>query len=218
MILLSTDLPKIFQANHEGRHMPHKFDSRHKFRLLSEERQAAFQPEKLLRDLGLTEGMALADIGCGPGFFTLPAAQIVGEHGAVYAADINGEMLSTVRSRASEAELTNIHLVKTSDREIPIAPGSCDFVLLAFIIHEVEHRASFLHRAARLLKPSGRLVVLEWEKIEEEAGPPIEERLTSEDLLADAQAAGLQPVEERSLTPSHYLRVFERAAERATSV
>lgn len=195
--------------------MPQKFDSRHKFRLLSEERQAALQPETLLRGVGLAEGMSLADIGCGPGFFTIPAAQIVGEQGSVYAADINGEMLSTVRSRATEAGLPNVRIVKTSDREIPIAPRSCDVVLLAFIIHEIEHRASFLHRATRLLKPSGRLVILEWEKIEEPAGPPVEERLTHEDVRADAQAAGLQPIEERALTSDQYLSVFERAAERA---
>lgn len=195
--------------------MPHRFDARQRFRLLSEEREAALQPDFLLRDLGLGEGMTLADIGCGPGFFTIPAARIVGENGGIFAADIEGEMLSTTRSRANEAGLTNVRIVKTSDREIPIAPNTCDFVLLAFIIHEVEHRASFLHRAARLLKPGGRLAILEWEKVEETAGPPVEERLTPEDVVADAEAAGLKPVEERSVTPTQYLRVFERAPQRA---
>lgn len=196
--------------------MPQRFDARQRFRLLSEERLAALQPEKLLRELGLAEGMTLGDIGCGPGFFSIPAAQIVGEHGSVFAADIEGEMLSTVRSRASEAGLTNVHVVKTNDREIPIAPESCDFVLLAYMLHEIEHRASFLHRASRLLKPGGRLVILEWEKIEQPIGPPLEERLTPEDAVADAQAAGLRQVAERSLTPDQYLRVFERASESAS--
>ena len=192
--------------------MPHKFDARNKFRLLSEERHAALQPEKLLRDIGLTTGMTLADIGCGPGFFSIPAAQIVGPNGSIYAADIQGDMLSTVRTRASEADLTNIRVVKTNDRESPITSASCDVVLLAFVIHEIDSRASFLHRAARLLKPGGRLVILEWEKIEEPSGPPLDERMTPEDTLADAQAAGLHLAEARSLTPSHYLRIFELAA------
>jgi ubiquinone/menaquinone biosynthesis C-methylase UbiE len=191
--------------------MPHRFDARQRFRLLSEERQAALQPESLLRSLGLKAGMTLADIGCGPGFFTLPAAEIVGKNGGVFAADIEGEMLSTVRSRVNEAGLTNTRIVKTNEREIPIAPETCDFVLLAFVIHEIESRASFLHRAARLLKSGGRLVILEWEKIEESVGPPVEERLTPEDVVSDAQAAGLKTVEERSITDDQYLRVFERA-------
>ena len=91
--------------------MPHRFDARQRFRLLSEERQAALQPESLLRSLGLKEGMTLADIGCGPGFFTLPAAQIVGPSGSVFAADIEGEMLSTVRSRVTAEGLTNVRIV-----------------------------------------------------------------------------------------------------------
>jgi len=157
--------------------------------------------------------MTIADIGCGPGFFTIPAAQIVGPGGVALAADIQGEMLSAVRSRAQEHGLTNVRIVKTNDREIPIPPGICDFVLMAFMLHEVEHRASFLHRAARTLKPNGRLIALEWEKVESPVGPPLEDRISPEELLADAQAAGLYVVEERALTDTQYLRAFARASQ-----
>lgn len=191
--------------------MPQRFDTRKRSLLLSEERVALLQPEKLLRDLGLRKGMTLADIGCGPGFFTIPAAQIVGPTGLALAADIQGEMLSSVRSRALENGLENVRIVKTNDREIPIPEGTCDFALLAFMLHEVENRASFLHRAARILKPKGRLIALEWDKVAESVGPPVEDRITPEELLADAQAAGLRVVEERALTETQYLRVFERA-------
>jgi ubiquinone/menaquinone biosynthesis C-methylase UbiE len=190
--------------------MPQRFDTRKRFHLLSDERAAALQPEKLLRELGLGEGMTIADIGCGPGFFTIPAAQIVGPTGVALAADIQGEMLSAVRTRALEHGLTNVRIVKTNDREIPIAPGSCDIALLAFTLHEVEFRASFLHRAARALKPNGRLLALEWDKVEGPIGPPLEDRISPEELVADAQAAGLRVVGERSLSDDQYLRVFER--------
>lgn len=193
--------------------MPQRFDTRKRLLLLSEERVALLQPEKLLRDLGLRKGMTLADIGCGPGFFTIPAAQIVGPTGLTLAADIQGEMLSSVRSRALEHGLENVRIVKTNDREIPIPEGTCDFALLAFMLHEVDNRASFLHRAARILKPNGRLIALEWDKVAEPVGPPVEERISPEELLADAQAAGLRVVDERALTETQYLRVFERATQ-----
>lgn len=192
--------------------MPQRFDTRKRFHLLSDERAAALQPEKLLRDLGLGEGMTIADIGCGPGFFTIPAAQIVGPTGLALAADIQGEMLSAVRSRALEHGLTNVRIVKTNDREIPIPPGTCDFALLAFMLHEIEHRASFLHRAARALKSGGKLVTLEWDKVEGPNGPPQEDRISPEELIADALAAGLHVVDELSLSSDQYLRVFERSA------
>jgi len=193
--------------------MPQRFDTRKRYHLLSEEREATLQPEKLLRDLGLSEGMTIADIGCGPGFFTIPAAKIVGEQGHALAADIQGEMLSTVRSRALEHGLSNVRIVKTNDREIPIASGSCDYVLLAFTLHEIDHRASFLHRAARTLKPGGRMIVIEWDKAPGPIGPPLEDRITPEELAADAQAAGLRQMEERALASDQYLRVYEQHAQ-----
>ncbi|MGH2486323.1 MAG: class I SAM-dependent methyltransferase, partial [Ktedonobacterales bacterium] len=95
--------------------MPTKFDARKRQSLLSEERELALKPEKLLRELGLKEGNTMADIGCGPGFFTVPAAQIVGEKGVVLAADVQGEMLSAVKSHITEKGLKNVRVVKTSD-------------------------------------------------------------------------------------------------------
>lgn len=188
--------------------MPQKFDVRLRQELLSEQREAALQPESLLRRLGVRRGDTLADIGCGPGFFTIPAAEIVGEEGMVLAADIQGEMLSAVRSRAAERSLANVHVVKTSDKEIPIPSASCDIVLMAFVLDEVEQRSSFLHRAARLLKPGGRLAVLEWEKEQQPDGPPLADRISPEELLADASAAGLYLDEQRDLNDQQYLCVF----------
>lgn len=188
--------------------MPHKFDTRNRNLLLTDERYEALKPETLLRSLGLKRGQTMADIGCGPGFFTLPAATIVGPNGLVYAADVQGEMLSAVRSRAAEQGLENVRLVKTSDTEVPGQAGTCDLVLLAFMIHEVPMRSRFLHRAARLAKPSGRVAILEWEKRDQSKGPSLEDRITPEELIADALAAGLKLHEQRSLNDDQYLCIF----------
>ncbi|HLJ82134.1 MAG TPA: class I SAM-dependent methyltransferase [Ktedonobacterales bacterium] len=192
--------------------MPHKFDTRNRNLLLSEERHEALKPEELLRSLGLKRGQTMADIGCGPGFFTVPAATIVGPRGLVIAGDVQGEMLSAVRSRVAEQGLENVRVVKTSDMEVPLPPGTCDLVLLAFILDEVPQRARFLHRAARLAKPSGRIAVLEWEKHETPVGPPLEDRISPEELIADAAAAGLTMEEQRALNEHQYLCVFVPAA------
>jgi ubiquinone/menaquinone biosynthesis C-methylase UbiE len=190
--------------------MSHKFDVRNKHKLLADERHEELQPETLLRSLGLQPGDTIADIGCGPGFFTIPAARIVGEQGHVFAADIQGEMLTAVRSSAAERGLTNVQLVKTSDTEIPLPPESCDVALLAFVLHEVPQRSLFLLRVAHVLKPTGRVAVLEWEKVAEPHGPPVEERIARDELLADAEAAGLRLEETREITPSQYLSTFVR--------
>lgn len=188
--------------------MPHKFDSRNKHLLLSEERHEALKPETLLRSLGLKRGQTMADIGAGPGFFTVPAATIVGTNGLVIAGDVQGEMLSAVRSRVAEQGLENVRVVKTSDTEVPLPPATCDLVLLAFVLDEVPLRSRFLHRAARLAKPGGRIAVLEWEKHETPVGPPLEDRISPEELIADAAAAGLTLQEQRALNEDQYLCVF----------
>jgi ubiquinone/menaquinone biosynthesis C-methylase UbiE len=191
--------------------MPIKSDPRHKDRLLSEERHGRLQPKTLLRSLGLKAGDSVADIGCGPGFFTLPAAEIVGSDGLVVAADIQGEMLTTVRVRAAEQGLSNVRLVKTSETEVPLPPRSFDLVLAAFVLDEVPRHATFLRKLARLLKPDGRLAVLEWQKQEMDHGPPLEDRIDPDELVADATAAGLRLSKRRELSEDQYLCVFVAA-------
>ena len=193
--------------------MPYRFEPRKKDQLLSEEREERLQPKALLHNLGLRPGQTIADIGAGPGFFTLPAAEIVGPEGLVLAAEIQGEMLSAVRSRAAEHGYKNVRVVKTSEDSVPLPAGSCDMILLAFTLHEIQSHATFLHRLARLLKPEGRLAVIEWEKQPTTDGPPVEDRIGPDQLLADAEAAGLHLDERRNLNDEQYLCVFSRTAE-----
>lgn len=189
--------------------MGHKYDPRLKDRLLTEERHELLQPAELLRSLGLKRGATIADIGCGPGFFTIPAAEIVGESGRVLAADIQGEMLSAVKANVAEHGLTNVRIVKTSDTEVPLPPGCADLVLLAFTLSEIDQRARFLHRVGRLLAADGKIAILEWEKRDEPEGPPSAERISAEEVVKDAEAAGLHLVEQRSLNDHHYLCVLK---------
>jgi ubiquinone/menaquinone biosynthesis C-methylase UbiE len=195
--------------------MSRKFDPRLKDRLLTEERHALLRPAELLRSLGLKSGATIADIGCGPGFFTIPASEIVGQNGRVLAADIQGEMLSAVKARVTEHGLTNVRIVKTSDSEVPLPHGCADLVLLAFTLDEIGQRARFLHRVGQLLKPDGKVAVLEWEKQEEpeDEGPPVADRISAEEVAKDAEAAGLRVVEQRSLNEHHYLCILRPIRE-----
>ncbi|HEX9067151.1 MAG TPA: class I SAM-dependent methyltransferase, partial [Ktedonobacterales bacterium] len=140
---------------------------------------------------------------------------VVGARGIVIAADIQGEMLSTVKVRAQEQGLTNVRLLKMNDTSVTLPPRSCDFVLVAFVLHEVPQHATFLNRLERILKPTGQLVVIEWQKREETDGPPVGDRLSSDELLADAVAAGLREHDFRELGESQYLYVFTSARAEA---
>lgn len=83
----------------------HKFDLARLHRLDRPERQAHLRPAELLEAHGVGPGMTVVDIGCGTGFFTLPAAALAGEAGRVYALDIAPEMLDHLRDRRPPAQV-----------------------------------------------------------------------------------------------------------------
>ncbi len=188
--------------------MSKKFDARLKDRLLASERYERFPPAETLRAFGLKAGDTIADIGCGPGFFTLPAAEIVGPQGRVIAADVQSDMIAAVSDRVKEARLTNVVIVKASDAEVAIPPESCDLVWLCFMLHEVPRRSGFLHRLRGVVKPGGSLAIIEWEKVESEMGPPVDERVTPDEIIADAQAAGFAVRERRQMAPDIFAIVI----------
>jgi ubiquinone/menaquinone biosynthesis C-methylase UbiE len=192
----------------EGERMGRKFDPAIKHMLLAEDRMQRFDRYEFLRSLGVNEGKILADLGCGPGFFTLPAAELVGPIGRVYAVDVQQEMVDALRVRLAQEDITNVIVRRSSELDPSIPQHSADLALLAFVLHEIDQRSSFLLAAKRLLKPDGRVAVLEWEKIETPVGPPVDDRIIADEIIADAAAAGLELVEHRSPHEWHYLLVF----------
>ena len=188
--------------------MGRKFDPAIKHLLWADDRVQRFDRTELLRSLGVGEGKAVADLGCGTGFFTLPASELVGPNGKVYAVDVQQEMVDDLRARLAQQGITNVAVRRSGELEPSIPQHSVDLALLAFVLHEVDQRSSFLLAAKRLLRDDGRIAVVEWEKIETPVGPPLEVRVTAEEIIADAAAAGLELVEQRSLHEWHYVLTF----------
>lgn len=180
--------------------------------LLEPERRAHLDPARALGEFGLKAGATFADLGCGPGFFTMPAAKIVGPRGRVHAADVQPEMLARVREAADANHLANVetHLVREELRnsgwhyDFGIAPGSVNLALVAFVLHETEDAVAFLNAAATLLKRSGRIALLQWQKRDTYAGPAVQVRMTQEETLAAVGGAGLRAQEAPPLDPDHY--------------
>ncbi|MBI5902540.1 MAG: methyltransferase domain-containing protein [Deltaproteobacteria bacterium] len=185
----------------------HKFDPRHLERLLSEERFKNISPERVLREAGLKEGDTMADIGCGPGFFSMPAAEIVGRSGRVYAADTQQGMLEYFKDK--RVPPPNVDLLLSGEYSIPIADSASDFTLLAYVLHEAERKDLFLDEIKRITRPGGALLVIDWEKRVEESGPPVEERLDTDEAACLIERAGFSGVEVSSLNDSHY-RILAR--------
>jgi len=148
------------------------------------------KPETTLKQVGLHAGMVFMDIGCGDGFFTLPAAQIVGEKGAVYAVDTDAAAIEKLKDNAAEKGLTNITAKIGSGEETVFCTECADIVFCSRVLHDFKDPEKVLRNAKTMLKPAGRLVNLDWKKKHTMFGPPLHIRFSEEQAADLIRAAG----------------------------
>ena len=172
--------------------------------LLRPERQRLQDPEVILGAINVKPGMVIADVGAGPGFLTIPAAQKLGPNGKVYAIDVEPSMLKEVARRAHELGLANIETVLSAGEKLPLPDGIADAALLANVLHEAKNPAQMLQEVARVLKPGGSLVVIEWKKERQQMGPPVAERIAPEELERALLASRYAGIEQFAVGPAHY--------------
>jgi len=163
--------------------MSHKFSAKNKNKLDNPERRKIMPPEVTLEKLHLQKGDIVADVGCGIGYFSIPAAVIVGEMGKVYAMDISDEMLSEVQERAKVNNVANIEIVKTLENSLLVADESITYAFICNVLHETENVSNFLEEVKRVLLWKGKLAIIEWIKQESHIGPPMNHRIAEEELL-----------------------------------
>lgn len=155
------------------------------------------RPEIVLNTLSITEGMQVADLGCGAGFFTIPAARLVGEKGTVYAVDIQKEPLSEIQSKAKLEGLLNIKTVWAdleNPEAMPIPADSINVVILKSVLFQTKDKVATLMTAKRLIKPGkkGQILVIDWKKQETPFGPGVADRVSEDEIEKCAEQAGLK--------------------------
>ena len=117
-------------------------------------------PQKILAPY-IAEGMTVLDIGCGPGFFAIEMARLVGPAGRVIAADLQEGMLEKVRRKIAGTELEpRMVLHRCAADRLGVA-GPMDFALAFYMVHEVPDPAAFFRELAALLRPGGRMLIVE---------------------------------------------------------
>lgn len=120
-------------------------------------------PDKLLAPY-IREGMTVMDVGCAMGFFSLPAAHMVGKSGRVICVDVQARMLAALEKRAAKADLADrikSHLCFPQSLDIPHLAGTIDFALAIAVVHEVPDAAILLKDIYEALKPAGKLLLAE---------------------------------------------------------
>lgn len=175
--------------------MAHIFDVHKKKRLDSEERRRMLTPYETLLRLGYKTGETFADIGCGIGFFTFPAAEIGGSDALIYAVDVSEEMLQEVRQRADDNAIVNIETVLSEAYDFKLKDAVADYILICTVLHEIDDNKRFIDEAKRICRPSGKIAVIEFNDKDAGFGPDKAHRLSPTQVIALLEGAGFTSFE-----------------------
>jgi SAM-dependent methyltransferase len=103
------------------------------------DREQEERPQLVLDALELKRGQAVADLGCGSGYYAFRMAELVGGEGKVFAVDIEPRMLDFVRQRAERERVANVTTVRATAKDPHLAPASIDLLLMVDVYHELEY-------------------------------------------------------------------------------
>ncbi|MDD4835979.1 MAG: methyltransferase domain-containing protein [Dethiosulfovibrio sp.] len=143
-------------------------------------------PALVFEKLDLREGDTFLDLGCGAGDYSLHAAGIVGESGRVFAVDLWEEMLDKIRDDAMARGIHNVYpVISDIQNKIEAPDKSADICLISHVLHSMDFPAKadrLFGEVRRVLKAGGKLAIVECKKEKSSFGPPIELRISPEEL------------------------------------
>ena len=114
-------------------------------------------PYRLLYAAGIKAGQKVLEVGFGPGFFTIPAAKIVGGRGTVCALDINRAAVETLLRKVKENHMNNVKVILADARETGLPHNTFDVAFLFGVIHDFPDVPAVMREMHRVLRPKGIL-------------------------------------------------------------
>jgi ubiquinone/menaquinone biosynthesis C-methylase UbiE len=170
------------------------------------------QPVRVIESLAIAPGARVADLGAGGGYFTWHLAAAVGESGRVYAIDVDADMTSHIEEESRKEGHPNVRAVLAEFDDPLIPEGGVDLIFTCNTYHHLEDREAYFRRAAKHLRPGGRLAVIELN------GQGWFQRLfphftAPEAIRAEMEGAGYQRVAAFDYLERQSFQVFSRAGE-----
>jgi len=178
--------------------------------LESHDRIANLKMDEIVAKLRLKPGDTVADIGAGSGLFEVPLAKAVSSSGKVYAVDIDAGFFPQIKRKADQAHLTNVQTVLGKHTDPNLPTKNVDLVFFHDVLHHIQDRAGYLKSVAGYLKPSGRVVVVDYEQGQGPHKAAADLEVSRERLGAWAKDAGLQQVEDVKMFPDRYFLVYSK--------
>lgn len=164
-------------------------------------------PRDTLKRAGFKEGMVLCDIGAGTGIFSIPATKI--SDNDIYALEKSDEMIEILKNRIVEKNIKNLKIKKVESNILPIGDKVCDLVIMVTVLHHIDDKEFMIDEIKRILKDNGKLMIIEFHKRETSMGPPVEMRISEEELEEIGVYNNLKIIDKFVLGDNFYGFIFE---------
>ena len=179
----------------------------------NERREVYAKRMEIVAASGAKPGMTVADIGAGTGLFTMLFSDAVKPGGSVYAVDISPAFVEYIQETAKKRRVRNVTAILSDGTDTQLPEASLDLAYLSDVYHHFERPAETLASIRRALKPGGRMVVVDYERIAGVTPPARMEhlRLDKRATIAEIEAAGFSLLEEKKkMMRQNYFVVFTR--------
>jgi ubiquinone/menaquinone biosynthesis C-methylase UbiE len=170
---------------------------------------------KVIEFLKIRPGTRIADLGCGPGYYTFKFSELTGSDGIVYATDTVQTMLDYVREVAEKNDVRNIQTILARDNDTMLPPDSVDLVYLCSVYHAIymgslEYvKDGFIESLKRSLRKGARLVIADNAVLADAKNPYYGPRIAPELIISQLQHYGFRLVDRAQFIPQRYILIFK---------
>lgn len=164
-------------------------------------------PIENINELGVYDGMTVADLGAGTGTYTVLLSERVGETGRVYAVEVQKDFLTNIKDAAGERGLKNIEVIWGDIERLggtKIKDASVDAAVISNVLFQAEDKAGLLLEAKRILKTGGKLLLIDWKGSFKNLGPTEEMVVSPDDARALCEREGFVLKKEIPAGEHHY--------------
>ncbi len=177
-----------------------------------ESREVYHNREAIVEAMSLSEGMDVADIGAGTGFFSRMIANKVGPDGSVFAGDIAKNFLAHIEQTARDEGINNITTVLGGEKSTNLAPNSIDLAYICDTYHHFEYPVFMLESIHGALRPGGRLIIVDFERVEGTTKEWIlgHVRCGKGTVTDEVKDAGFDLLKEVSFMEEQYYLIFQK--------
>jgi len=190
-----------------------KFDLQKLQKLNNSQRLIDIPPDYIQNKLNMEESDVIVEIGAGTAFFSIAFHRQL-KPSTTYACDISDIMIAWIKENVTPTH-PNIIAINNRENSVPLDSGIADLVFMIALHHELDNPPTILDESYRLLKPGGKIFIVDWKKEDMNEGPPLAIRCLPEQIKGQLMESKFNDVSIFTELPKHFFIIGKKKPELA---